>query len=86
MCHDRRANAGNLQFSFALRDSAAAGKMFTLVGRQDCMSLEGLYFSVLHLAFLTFAVSPFDIYANVLKNNFLLFKGSVVGGCLRGEI
>lgn len=30
MCHDRRTNAGNLQFSFALIDRAAASKAFTL--------------------------------------------------------
>lgn len=41
MCHDRRTNAGNLQFSFALIDHALASKAFTLAGQQDCVSTVG---------------------------------------------
>lgn len=47
MCHDSRTNAGNLQFSFALIDHAAASEAFTLARQQDCISTERLHFSVL---------------------------------------
>lgn len=43
MCHDRRTNAGNLQFSFALIDHTVAGKAFTLA-KQDCISNQGIVF------------------------------------------
>lgn len=50
MCHDRRTNAGNLQFSFALIDRTVAGKAFALA-KQDCISNQGDRIFISYLLF-----------------------------------
>lgn len=41
MCHDRRTNAGNLQFSFALIDHTVAGKAFHVKLSKIAFQTEG---------------------------------------------
>lgn len=49
MCHDRRTNAGNLQFSFALIDHTVAGKAFHVKLSKIAFQTggEGSYFYLL---------------------------------------
>lgn len=79
MCHDRRTNAGNLQFSFALIDHTVAGKAFALA-KQDCISNRGIVFlspySLFHFALLRFVstkvyfIQQYPIIYNIFKRRF----------------
>lgn len=62
MCHDRRTNAGNLQFSFALIDHTVAGKAFHVKLSKIAFQTggEGSYFYLL-------PVIPFSTLAHHLR-------------------